>query len=489
MSNTLGLDLGTSSVKALLIDAKQNALASATAQLHVKRPHAGWSEQEPADWINAAANAVDQIKAQNPSALADVSGIGLSGQMHGATLLDKGDEPLRAAILWNDNRSHLEAAALDAMPVFRRLTGNIVFPGFTAPKLQWCRANEPAIFDAIQTVLLPKDYLRLWLTGEKITDLSDASGTSWLDVGQRRWSDELLAATGLGIDAMPALVEGNAPGGELRRELAQGWGIQRSVCVAGGAGDNAATACGLGVVDDASAFLSLGTSGVLFAATQAFRPSPETAVHCFSHALPDTWHQMGVVLSATDCLNWFAKVVGTDAASLIAELGDRPILPGGISFLPYLSGERTPHNEARAMGSFIGLSHRDDRRSMTAAVLIGVAFALLDSLAALACAGTSIERVVAVGGGSQSRLWLQTISNALQIPIDCPAEGDFGAALGAARLGLLAAHGLSARSVLTPPVIDRVIEPDPGAKATFDDAYGRYRRLYPAIMGATSQSN
>ena len=481
MSNILGLDLGTSSVKALLIDANQGVLASATTTLQVTRLREGWSEQNPADWIAAARDAIDQIKGQSPSALSAVTGIGLSGQMHGATLLDKHDEPLRAAILWNDTRSHLEAAMLDALPAFRRLTGNIVFPGFTAPKLQWCRANEPSLFDSVQTVLLPKDYLRLWLSGDKITDLSDASGTGWLEVGKRRWSGELLAATGLGTEAMPRLVEGSAPGGELRRELRQRWGIKQPVCIAGGAGDNAATACGLGVVDDASAFLSLGTSGVLFAATRSFRPAPTSAVHCFCHALEDTWHQMGVILSATDALNWFSRVLGVEAAALTSELGDHPTLPTGMTFLPYLSGERTPHNEARAMGTFTGLSHRDDRRSMTAAILIGVAFALRDSLLALDAAGTKVERVIAVGGGSQSRTWLQTIANALQIPVDCPAGGDFGAALGAARLGLVAAHGLSPQTVLTPPVIDRVLEPDPAVKAHFDDAYSRYRRLYPAI--------
>lgn len=282
----LGLDLGTSGVKALLMDGSQSVLGSANGHLDVSRPHAGWSEQDPADWIRATEDAIAALKSAHPVEFAAVRGIGLSGQMHGATLLDESDAVLRPCILWNDTRSHAEAARLDADPRFRTVTGNIVFPGFTAPKLAWVKANEPAIFSRVAKVLLPKDFLRLWLTGEHVSEMSDSAGTAWLDVAARRWSADLLAATDLGEEHMPALVEGTAVGGTLRGELASAWGLSRDVVVAGGAGDNAASACGMGTVGQGHAFVSLGTSGVLFAATDSYRPNPESAVHTFCHALP-----------------------------------------------------------------------------------------------------------------------------------------------------------------------------------------------------------
>ena len=299
----LGLDLGTSGVKALLIDGGQKVVASATAPLDMSRPHEGWAEQDPDDWISAVEKAVAGLKASHPGQLAAVRGIGLSGQMHGATLLDRAGGVLRPCILWNDTRSKAQAAALDADPRFRAITGNIVFPGFTAPKLAWVRENEPDIFSRVAKVLLPKDFLRLRLTGEFVSEMSDASGTAWLDVGARNWSDELLAATGLGREHMPALVEGTGRAGVLEADLAAKWGMGRDVVVAGGAGDNAASACGMGAVRAGQAFVSLGTSGVLFAANASYLPAPQSAVHAFCHALPGAWHQMGVILSAADSLD------------------------------------------------------------------------------------------------------------------------------------------------------------------------------------------
>ncbi|TIP46346.1 MAG: xylulokinase, partial [Mesorhizobium sp.] len=342
----LGLDLGTSGVKALLIDDGQKVIGAGHGSLDVSRPHPGWSEQDPAHWIEACEAAIAELKASHPKELAAVKGIGLSGQMHGATLLDQSDKVLRPCILWNDTRSHVEAAALDADPRYRKLTGNIVFPGFTAPKLAWVKNNEPAIFAKVAKVLLPKDYLRLWLTGEHISEMSDSAGTSWLDVGERRWAPELLAATSLDEKQMPSLVEGTAKAGALRTELASKWGIASGIPVAGGAGDNAASACGMGTVGADHAFVSLGTSGVLFAANASYLPNPESAVHTFCHALPNTWHQMGVILSATDSLNWLSEITGKSAGDLTGELGDTLKAPTGVTFLPYLSGERTPHNDS-----------------------------------------------------------------------------------------------------------------------------------------------
>ncbi len=480
----LGIDLGTSGVKAMLIDDGQQIVGSASGALTVSRPHPGWSEQAPADWVRATEEVLDALKAAHPAALSKVRGIGLSGQMHGATLLDRQDRVLRPCILWNDTRSHAEAAALDADPRFRAITGNIVFPGFTAPKLAWVKNNEPDIFSQVRWVLLPKDYLRLWLTGEHMSEMSDSAGTSWLDTGARRWSPELLAATELEERQMPNLVEGTDSAGTLRPELAARWGLGSGVVVAGGAGDNAASACGMGTVSDGAAFVSLGTSGVLFAANGSYLPNPASAVHAFCHALPNTWHQMGVILSATDALNWHSRITGASAADLTAELGATLKAPSGVTFLPYLSGERTPHNDASIRGAFAGLGHESDRVALTQAVLEGVSFAIRDSLEALRLAGTTLTRVTAIGGGSRSRYWLKSIATALSLPVDVPADGDFGAAFGAARLGLIAASGSDPVSVCQAPATAETIEPDAALTGAYEAAYGRYRRLYPAIRDA-----
>ncbi|MEB2845557.1 xylulokinase [Rhizobiales bacterium RZME27] len=482
----LGLDLGTSGVKALLIDGDQKIIGSANGLLDVSRPHPGWSEQDPEHWVRATEEAVAGLKAKFPKELSAVKGIGLSGQMHGATLLDADDKVLRPCILWNDTRSHKEAAALDANPIFRKLTGNIVFPGFTAPKLAWVKNNEPDIFAKVAKVLLPKDFLRLWLTGEHISEMSDSAGTSWLDTGARKWSAELLAATDLSEKQMPSLVEGTDQAGKLRGELLAEWGMADDVVVAGGAGDNAASAIGMGTVSHGSAFVSLGTSGVLFAATDSYLPKPESAVHAFCHALPKTWHQMGVILSATDALNWHSKVSGKPAADLVAELGDTLKAPSGVTFLPYLSGERTPHNDAVIRGAFLGLEHESSRSVLTQAVLEGVTFAIRDNLEALKSAGTQIERVTAIGGGSRSRYWLASIATSLGVPVDIPADGDFGAAFGAARLGLIAATGADPVAVCTAPKTETTIDPVAGLSEGYEAAYARYRAAYPAIRALAS---
>lgn len=472
----IGLDLGTSGLKGVLIGQDQKVLAEATAPLTVSRPHEGWSEQAPSDWISAAEAVLDQLAQKG---LGQVQGIGLSGHMHGATLLDAADEVLRPCILWNDTRSHAEAAELDADPRFRKLTGNIVFPGFTAPKLVWVRKHEPAIWDRVAKVLLPKDYLRLWLTGEHVGEMSDAAGTSWLDTGKRDWSDQLLAETGLSRAQMPKLVEGSQVSGRLREELASRWGLPKGVVVAGGGGDNAASGVGVGVVRAGEAFVSLGTSGVLFAANDGYQPDPATAVHTFCHALPDTWHQMGVILAATDALNWYARLVGTDAAQLTGELGALQA-PGKTLFLPYLGGERTPLNSATVRGAFTGLEHATDRQAATRAVLEGVTYAIRDSRDALAATGTKLEHLLAVGGGSRSDYWLKLIATALDCPVQLPVAGDFGGAFGAARLALMAATGAGAEIATLPPIA-RSIDPDPSLKDAFDAGHARFRAAQSAI--------
>ncbi|WP_413876820.1 xylulokinase [Albidovulum sp.] len=476
----LGLDLGTSGLKGVLVDESQRVVAEATAPLSVSRPHGGWSEQSPADWIVAAETVIGALPANGRAA---IRGIGLSGQMHGATLLDGSDNVLRPCILWNDTRAHAEAAELDADPRFRVVTGNIVFPGFTAPKLVWVRRHEPEVFARMAKVLLPKDYLRLWLTGEHVAEMSDAAGTSWLDTGARAWSEALLAATDMTLDAMPQLVEGSDVSGRVRPEISARFGIPGSAVVAGGAGDNAAAAIGVGVVSAGQAFVSLGTSGVLFAANDGYRPDPATAVHTFCHALPGRWHQVGVILAATDALNWFARLAGAEAGTLTVGLGALRA-PGKTCFLPYLGGERTPLNDAAIRGAFVGLEHATDRNAATRAVLEGVAFAIRDCRDALAATGTQIDRLIAVGGGSKSDYWLAALATALGTPVAVPVAGDFGGAFGAARLGLMAATGTGA-AIATAPAIARTFEPDAILFPAFDEGFARYRAAQSAIKGLT----
>jgi len=391
---------------------------------------------------------------------------------------------LRPCILWNDTRAAQEAAALDAAPGLRETTGNIVFPGFTAPKLLWVERHEPEIWHKIAKVLLPKDYLRLWLTGEHISDMSDSAGTAWLDVGARDWSAVALEAGHVRRDQMPALVEGSAEGGQLRDALRSRWGIDGPVVIAGGGGDNAAAACGAGCLAEGQGFVSLGTSGVLLAAKAGYAPDPASAVHTFCHALPGTWYQMGVILSATDGLNWLSRQTARtpgDLAGLLPEAADGP---GSLTFLPYLSGERTPHNDADLRGALIGLDVAHDPAALTRAVVEGVAFAMRDCLEALRGTGTVLTSVLAMGGGARSRYWLETLASTLDLPLQVPAGGEFGAALGAARLGIAAAEGGDPARIMTPPPVAGTIEPDRDLVPRYDAAWQRYRALVPAIRAA-----
>jgi xylulokinase len=301
--------------------------------------------------------------------------------MHGATLLDADGRPLRPAILWNDGRSHAECAELERrFPSLHAIAGNLAMPGFTAPKLMWVGRHEPEVFARVAKVLLPKAYVRYRLTGEMVEDMSDAAGTLWLDVGRRSWSEPVLEATGLKLHHMPRLVEGSEVSAPLSPALADRWGMSADVVIAGGAGDNAASAIGLGAIAPGDAFLSLGTSGVLFRVTDRFAPAPASAVHAFCHALPGLWHQMGVMLSAAASLAWLASVLAMPAAALLALFGESVERPSPIKFLPYLDGERTPHNDAAVAGAFVGLRGATGRADIVQAVLEGVAFAARDNL-------------------------------------------------------------------------------------------------------------
>lgn len=481
----LGIDAGTSGVKAVLLDEAGALLAEGTASLTVARPAAGWSEQNPEDWWQAVSDAVSQLRQKQPAGLAAVQAIGLSGQMHGLVGLDASDQPLRPAILWNDTRNGAEAEELDRDPLFRSIGGNAVMPGFTAPKALWMARNEPDLFARLKTVLLPKDYIRLRMSGEKWTDMSDASGTLWLDVANRCWSDKLLGACDLAVNAMPELAEGSQPAGQLSGKIANLWGIDGQPLIAAGGGDNAAAACGLGVVRPGQGFVSLGTSGVIFKVTRQFAPAADSGAHAFCHAVPGIWHQMSVMLAATDCLNWLSEITGQPVASLIAQMDSQPACASGLYFHPYLSGERTPHNDANARAGFFGLARQHGLAQMVRAVVEGVAFGLADGADVLAAAGGKPDHLLVTGGGARSPAWLDNVAAAIGMPLLVPEKGDFGAALGAGRLAMLAAGGPAADILVQPPISTEIM-PDPALADLFGEARAKWRSVYHSLKSGES---
>lgn len=478
----LGVDIGTSAVKAVIIDAAGRVVSAAAHPLPVSRPQPGWSEQHADDWWTATDAAVRSL---DPQARAAVLAIGLAGQMHGAVLLDAGDRLLRPAILWNDGRAFAQCAELErAVPATRAITGNAAMPGFTAPKLLWVRRHEPAIAAQVRTVLLPKDYVRLCMTGEHATDVSDASGTLWLDVGERSWSAAMLAACGLDETCMPRVHEGTETTGHLRAQVAQGWGMAIVPVVAGGS-DNAAGAIGAGVIAPGQAVVSLGTSGVFFAAGERFAPAPDRGAHAFCHALPGRWHQMAVILSAASALEWAARACqfsGVEAA--LAAASRLEPFAGPELFAPYLSGERTPHNDSSVRGGWIGLDHDSDPARLILAVLEGVAFAVAAGQSVLVEAGARIEDVSVIGGGARSVLWGRILAAALDRPLDYRDDAQVGPAFGAARLARLAA-GEAIEDVCKVPPLVRVSSPEPELCAKAITKRARFEQLYPALKALT----
>ena len=454
----LGLDIGTSGVKAILLSETGEVAAQATASLPISRPKPLWSEQNAEDWWTATNTAVARLPTEQKKS---VQAIGLAGQMHGATLLDAQGKPLRPAILWNDGRSEAECQTFEARaPTSREITGNIAMPGFTAPKLVWVARHEPEVFARLATVMLPKDYLNFWLTGRRTSDMSDAAGSSWLDVGARAWAPELVESSGLRMEQMPELVEGSDVVGVIQPERAAELGLPEGCAVVAGGADNAVAACGIGALGEGQGFVSLGTSGVLLTGRDGFIPKAESAVHTFCHAIPGAWYQMGVVLAATDSLNWLSGITGAKPADLAGELGETLQAPGPVRFLPYLSGERTPHNDSVLRGAFANLDIASTRADLTKAVMEGVSFALTDCLDALRLTGARLDRVIGIGGGTQSPYWCKVLATALNLPVDRPAAGEFGAALGAARLAICGVTGAAPADVMTPPEIAETIAPE-----------------------------
>lgn len=476
----LGIDIGTSGLRALLMDSEGQVIGVAEHNYPTSHAAAGWSEQNPADWITALETAIIELR-DTHAAFVDLKGIGVAGHMHGAVLLDSDGNVLRPCIMWNDTRSAAEAHDLDAMPEFRAQSGNIVFPGFTAPKLEWLRTHEPEIYASTTKVLLPAGYLNHYLTGDAVADMSDSSGTSWLNVGARDWSETLLSSSHMRRDQMPRLVEGNAVAGTLKTEVAMRWGLGAGVVIAGGAGDNAAAACGLGVLEEGQGFVSLGTSGVLLLARDTYAPAPQTALHTFCHAVPNRWYQMGVMLSAADSLAWLSSITGTSPQALTTTLGEGLHPPSRVQFFPYLSGERTPHNDADIRAGFIGLGQDTTREDMTQAVLEGVCFALRDALEALKETGGNFTHLYAIGGGSASPYWLSLLATILQVPLHVPEGREFGAALGAARLGLSATSYLPIETIMSVVPTAQIVLPNADLVPTFDAAYARFRAGYPIL--------
>lgn len=478
----IGIDLGTSGVKAILLNEQGDVVASHTEKLTVSRPHPLWSEQDPEQWWLATDRAVKTLGQQH--SLSEVKALGLAGQMHGATLLDKQQKVLRPAILWNDGRCAEECVMLEnQVPQSRVITGNLMMPGFTAPKLLWVQRHEPDIFSQVDKVLLPKDYLRLRMTGEFASDMSDAAGTMWLDVAKRDWSDVMLAACQLTRAHMPALYEGSAITGTLLAGVAQSWGMSEVAVVAGG-GDNAAGAVGVGMMNAGQAMLSLGTSGVYFAVSDGFLSKPESAVHSFCHALPERWHLMSVMLSAASCLDWTAKLTGlASVPALIAAAQEADEHAEPVWFLPYLSGERTPHNNPQAKGVFFGLTHQHGPAELARAVLEGVGFALADGMDVVHACGVTPASITLIGGGARSEYWRQMLSDISGLQLDYRTGGDVGPALGAARLAQIAMNPQQPLTDLLPQlVLEQAHYPDAEQHAWYQQRRETFRRIYQQLL-------
>jgi xylulokinase len=474
MSVAVGIDVGTTALKAIAVAEDGEVVERREVSYPLSTPRPGWSEQNPDDWWRAAQEALDGLGG------ADVGGLGLSGQMHGLVALDAERRPIRPAILWNDQRTARECEEIEERVGFERLielTGNRALTGFTAPKLLWMRRHEPDEFGRIAHVLLPKDYVRLKLTGELGMDMADASGTLLLDVAGRRWSDEVVDALELDRAWLPPLLESPDRAGET----------PRGIPVAAGAGDQAAGALGVGVDRPGPLSVVLGTSGVVFAALPEFAAEPQARVHVFCHAVPGAWHAMGVMLSAAGSLGWLRDVAapGSEFGALVEEAARWEPGVEGLTFLPYLAGERTPHADPDARGSFTGLSVRHDRGALVRAVLEGVACGLRDSLDLVA--GLGEERPArgrVSGGGARSELWLRIVASVLELPLERVAVEE-GAAYGAALLGGVAGGMWSSVEEAVRACVRTRGEVEPVAEwvEAYRDLLARYRALYPALAG------
>ncbi len=477
--NTLGLDIGTSAVKGVVIDAGGRQVAEASAPLSSNHPHSGWSEQNPDDWVAAVEACCLALRNKLGPVWPTVGAIGLSGQMHGATMLGEDLRPVRPAILWNDSRSTAQCNAInDLVPDIEVRAGIIAMPGFTAPKVLWTAENEPDVYNRIAHIVLPKDYVRLALTGELATDMADAAGTIWLNEAKRNWDDVLCKASRTDKAWLPRLVEGTEISGQLREGVASRLGLEAGIPVSGGAGDAAAGALGIGAVDDGEAFASLGTSGQLFVSTQDYRAAPGSAVHCFAHCVPDRWFQMACMLNGAAPIDWFARLTNRPIANLLDDARGEASAP---LFLPYLTGERTPHNDAAIRGAFYGLEPDTGDAACMRAVVEAVAYSFCDAKDSLARAGTELEQIAAIGGGTRSDFVLQTMADAMGLVVNRYKDSATGPALGAARTAMIAADNCTLSDVATRPKLDRTFTPDPKTWDYHTEKLERWRGLYAAL--------
>jgi xylulokinase len=477
----LGLDCGTSGLKALLTDEGGEPVASAARSYSPDRPRAGWSEQNPDDWAAAMAGAIADLRNSAGKALGALNAVGFSGQMHGALLLDRADKPIRPAILHNDGRAFIEADELARdYPHLAQVVGVKPMPGFTGPKLKWIARHEPGNRRLVNSLLSPKDYLRLKLSGERASDMSDAAGTWLLDEGRRDWSRDAFAACDADLAWAPPLFEGSALVGKIRPEAADALGLPRGVLLAAGGGDAAVGAVGLGAIAAGEAFISLGTATQLIVATDKYMSAPEQLVHAFAHALPSRWYAMAAMLNGAGALAFAGRLLGASPDSLEREAaGDYPG-PGALLFLPYLSGERTPLDDPYARGVLFGMSETTSRADVARAVMEGVALTLADARDCLGAAGAKIEHVGLIGGGAKSALWTRMIAAATRFTIVRMKGGETGPAYGAARLARMAATGETPEAVCVKPEIADVTEPEP----KFVDLFARQRERFTALYGA-----
>ena len=480
----IGIDLGTSAVKLLLMDEQGNIRNTVSREYPLYFPRAGWSEQDPRDWYRETMEGIRQLLADADRS--QVQGISFGGQMHGLVILDENDEVIRPAILWNDGRTQAETDHLNheiGEDVLAEETGNIAFAGFTAPKILWVREHEPENFRRIRKIMLPKDYLAYRLSGAFTTDLSDASGMLLVDVKNRKWSDRMLRICGIGEEQLPELCESSQVTGTLRQAAAEELGLSPEVRVIAGAGDNAAAAIGTGVTGDGMCNLSLGTSGTLFISGTHFIDPGNHALHSFCHA-DGGWHLMGCMLSAASCNKWWCEeILGTDDYSR-EQAGIDLKREHEVYFLPYLMGERSPHNDPSARGAFLGMHMDTSREDMTRAVLEGVAFGLRDSLEIAREKGAVIGSSRLCGGGAKSPLWQEILANVLGLTLEIPAAEE-GPAMGAAILaavgcGAFESVGAAAASIAR---VTRRVEPDPDLIAMYDRKYEKWRSFYPALRG------
>ena len=484
----LGLDVSTTAAKALLIDGAGVVVSSATVELALSTPKPLWSEQDPHDWWDGIAKSIRQALADAGASGARVAGVGLTGQMHGLVMLDAGGNVLRPAILWNDQRTAAQCDQIRARlgkPRLVQLTGNDALTGFTAPKILWVREHEPEVYARTAHVLLPKDYVRYRLTGDYATDKAGAAGTLLMDIKTRDWSPEVLDALDIPAGWLPMTHEGPEVTGRISAEAAEATGLAEGTLVVGGGGDQAAQAVGVGAVEPGIVALTLGTSGVVFASTGEPFVEPEGRLHAFCHAVPGCWHLMGVMLSAAGSLRWYRDTLAPDIAfdKLLAPAADVPPGSEGLRFLPYLTGERTPHPDPLARGAFVGLTVRHTRAHMTRAVLEGVAFGLRDSFELMRSAGLAEIRQVRVsGGGAKSPLWRQILANVLGVELVTVTTTE-GAAYGAALLAGVGAGAWPDVDAACQGTVELTgsVEPQPGSVARYEGFYAHYRQLYPAL--------